>query len=845
MDKRKYAIVLSALLHDIGKFMQRAEVPCRYAQDENMKQIVCRYDKKGNFFTHVHSLWTADFIDTYQNYLPELPLSFGDADDTIVNLAAKHHNPSTILQLLISEADRLSAGDRLPMDEENGRQRRDSFKRTRMYPILEEISLNDEKNDRVRKRIELNKLSLERSVLFPAAQEDLSPVEGALLVDRYDQLWREFIDEFKKIPNRDSAAFIETLMYLLEKFTWCIPSSTIDLPDISLFDHSKTSAAIGVCLYDYHDYHGTLFDNHVMDRRDSKYLLVCGDISGIQDFIYSISSKGAAKGLKGRSFFLQMLVDAAGKYILRTLDYPLTNVLYAGGGKFYLLVANHYQQKLNDISVKINRYLLEKYNGALFLALGWSPLCGYHFQKSNFPPKWKEASEEANKQKRMKFSDLNYRQVFDPFGAGGKEKTCSVCKNEGHLELRSEDDPENWLCPDCSSAESLGQWLATSDYLVEVFGEQRGSSYHRFDIPFLKTTFYLMEDLNDVKEIVAENVTVSKLNSTDFLTYMTDCDFCAYGFKFIGGTYLPRNENGDILTFNELAETSSGIKRLGVLRMDVDNLGRIFAEGLGNSASISRVTTLSQRLSQFFGGYLNTLCSKEQYMDSVSIIYSGGDDLFIVGAWNHTVDLAEEINTEFREFCNSPSFTLSGGLALTPKKYPIYRGAKYAGDAEKQAKDMMSKDGREKDAFTFLNTALSWHDFYIADEIKELLFKCITDGKMQDRGLTSVKLSKGILDRLRRIYLLYEKNRTFWLGRKDLTHELIREKLRYHKWVWRSVYSLDRAAAKDSAYREEFEILKTALLQNSFSGKQARTDIIEFLNIPTRWTEFLLRKGDR
>lgn len=30
MDTKKDGVVLGSLLHDIGKFMQRAEVPCRY-----------------------------------------------------------------------------------------------------------------------------------------------------------------------------------------------------------------------------------------------------------------------------------------------------------------------------------------------------------------------------------------------------------------------------------------------------------------------------------------------------------------------------------------------------------------------------------------------------------------------------------------------------------------------------------------------------------------------------------------------------------------------------------------------------------------------------------------------
>lgn len=43
--------------------------------------------------------------------------------------------------------------------------------------------------------------------------------------------------------------FSEAVLNILEKYTIAIPSSTIHLPDISLFDHLKTTAAFAVVLY--------------------------------------------------------------------------------------------------------------------------------------------------------------------------------------------------------------------------------------------------------------------------------------------------------------------------------------------------------------------------------------------------------------------------------------------------------------------------------------------------------------------------------------------------------------------------------------------------------------------
>ncbi len=66
-------------------------------------------------------------------------------------------------------------------------------------------------------------------------------------------------------------------------------------------------------------------------------------------------------------------------------------------------------------------------------------------------------------------------------------------------------------------------------------------------------------------------------------------------------------------TFMELAEESVGIKRLAVLRADVDNLGTTFVSGFRRAdgdeqyATLSRTATLSRQLSLFFKGYINKI----------------------------------------------------------------------------------------------------------------------------------------------------------------------------------------------------------------------------------------------
>ncbi len=111
-----------------------------------------------------------------------------------------------------------------------------------------------------------------------------------------------------------------------------------------------------------------------------RFLLVAGDVSGIQDFLYTITSKGAAKGLRGRSLYLQLLSEAAAKFMLRELGYPPANLIYSGGGHFYLLISSADEKRLQDLKLTLERALLKMHHGDMFLALGWTKMTARDLQ---------------------------------------------------------------------------------------------------------------------------------------------------------------------------------------------------------------------------------------------------------------------------------------------------------------------------------------------------------------------------------------------------------------------------------------------------------------------------------
>ena len=93
-----------------------------------------------------------------------------------------------------------------------------------------------------------------------------------------------------------------------------IPGDTTSgsISDVSVYIQSKMVAAVAVCLADYAEEANISLESLVVevDNNDKEnnsaeakpFMILSGDFSGIQNFIYTIPSKGALKSLRGRSF---------------------------------------------------------------------------------------------------------------------------------------------------------------------------------------------------------------------------------------------------------------------------------------------------------------------------------------------------------------------------------------------------------------------------------------------------------------------------------------------------------------------------------------------------------------
>ena len=105
-------------------------------------------------------------------------------------------------------------------------------------------------------------------------------------------------------------------------------------------------------------------------------LFVGGDLSGIQKFLYNISSKKAAVSLKGRSYYLRQLMENVCSDIKRAVEAngaKTVEVIYSSGGKFYLLTDNTPQivQAVETCAKQSKQNLWEEHKGQLGLNISY------------------------------------------------------------------------------------------------------------------------------------------------------------------------------------------------------------------------------------------------------------------------------------------------------------------------------------------------------------------------------------------------------------------------------------------------------------------------------------------
>lgn len=261
--------------------------------------------------------------------------------------------------------------------------------------------------------------------------------------------------------------YISLLLDCLENTLSYIPASCDkkEDSDISLYDHLKMSAAYASCISKYVESNGynlkeTLIDKYDDFYKEDAFLLSALDISGIQSFIYTISTKNALKTLRARSFYLEILMEHVIDEILDRLGLSRTNLIYSGGGHCYILLPNTGDSKLVfDQSVKeVNEWFLNQYGSSLYIA-GSYVECSADDLKNN--PKgsysciYKELSANLATKKLRRY-DADQIRFLNNQNREDYSRECSVCRNTGIVD-------DEGVCARCRSLENFSKSVCNLD----------------------------------------------------------------------------------------------------------------------------------------------------------------------------------------------------------------------------------------------------------------------------------------------------------------------------------------------------------------------------------------------
>ncbi|WP_105316778.1 type III-A CRISPR-associated protein Cas10/Csm1 [Thermus tenuipuniceus] len=694
-------LALAGLLHDIGKLLQRA-----------------RWGEGGR---EPHPAYSARFVEEYAPIFQ----AAGVDPEWLKRTVQRHHEgwrdlpqyqPKTPEEWCVALADTYASKER----EEAGTRGGPTVTETPLVSPFSQICLQTATQEEKRgdpwgySPVHAQGEGLKPGAPYP---EKTPNIRKDVYV-RLKELLDKRMQALEQTPPSSPQALLLSLAAALQECASLIPADTTSEPDVSLYDHLRLTAAIAHALWLYHGENPSVEDL----RRDKKkkFLLMMGDLGGIQGHIYRVAGAetgvgGIAKRLRARSLEVSLAAEAMALGLLEKLGLTPLNRIMSAGGKFYLLLPNTPEAKAN---LKAHLEAWEKWafkNGASLLPhLAWTPFTGEEFK--DFDQVFRRVHQALAEAKLrplcfLQSTSATLRPDLRP---------CAACG----LRPALQDEP-GALCRECEREREVGGRLPRAQ---GVTFHLKGAPPPYFDFPSLQvslwdgtgpvgSSFHVQRGRPnfepdglafEVKPLLGHLPTVEdalraeRKSLEEYRTWVVQ-----EGLFEEEEEVTPERP----LTFSELAALSQGVPYLGGLLLDADRMGEMFARGLRcqggkrELATPSRIATLSRFLEWFFTvEVLELIRNPKTYAKRLGwsdleaeekarrypllySVYSGGDDLFLLGPWDALLDFALDLERLYRLYVRHEALTLSGSFQLFGGKTPVPSMAQALQEAEASAKE--------------------------------------------------------------------------------------------------------------------------------------------------------------
>lgn len=527
----------------------------------------------------------------------------------------------------------------------------------------------------------------------PGWSVPIVPLDGTFRVPQKDSVasgdaaaQRQQLDSVLSAQSWDEQ-HVNRLLDLLERYGGTIPTGA---PGLSLYDERKISAALAACVADYTQNDPTMLDGSFADKK--AFLLYTADFSGIQKFIYTVASAGALRSLRSRSLFLELTMEHYIDELLEGCGMNRVNLLYSGGGHCYVLLPNTAAvvEEIQLWNERFNDWLIKNFGVCLYLADGWcecsvNDLCNIPAEKAPYKAIFRKASSAVAKKKICRYSPEQLRRMNSYDESAGRE--CHVCGANSNL---TETNKGETVCAWCNNFTVLANHITECEaFVIKDTNVESG-----FKLPSRNGTVAVM--LCSVENAVREG-----MHPRFVRAYTKNCtlDTIPNSIRFSVADLITKAQMGDII------KASQGVERAAVCRMDVDSLGQTFVSGFERIeesdpneryryVTLARTSAFSRHISRFFKEYIKGILAGEngeEPLPSITIVYSGGDDVFLVGAWNEILDAALRVRNAFSAY-TCKRLTVSAGISVFDYSYPIRLAASTAAELEELAKEHPGKN---------------------------------------------------------------------------------------------------------------------------------------------------------
>ena len=522
-------------------------------------------------------------------------------------------------------------------------------------------------------------------------------------------LWQAFLAGLQQIPQAHRnhwPLWLDHFDTLWQSVAHAVPAA--HSADVSLYDHSKTTAALATALWLRRD-----------AAEDSKeILLIQGDFFGIQNFIFaagSATNRRAAKILRGRSFHVSLFAEVAALKVLEACALPPTAQIQNAAGKFLIIAPNTaaVRDAVTHARTDMNAWLLEHCYGQVALGIATQTASRDDFSNPEQFAQLVQDSFEALERAKL--------QRFDLTGAAPTALPVAypngVCPYDQRLPATgTANNPQ----PAILSADqiTIGEQLFKKDRLlildrdIAIHPEDKKAKKLQLSIFGYTIAFTKAEHIKKDNFELADELR----RCWDFSLPQLDNDSVWHGYarRYINA-YVPRFRDEDLQdpdkyrpmqddeedevkeghpkTYNHLAceelqlidKNWRGKIAIATLKGDVDNLGSIFQKGLA-APSLAKMAALSRQMNQFFSLWLPAYCAA--HARNTYTVFAGGDDFFLIGPWLQIQALAAAMRENFKKYtADNPQLTFSAGIAISKPGLPVPKLSAYAEEALEKAKN--------------------------------------------------------------------------------------------------------------------------------------------------------------